>query len=470
MATINKDITAAIKAFRDNSLIFDKTERYYRGTHDLAFATDKFINAFGTLFREFALNMCPAVVDAVRDKLVVTEFGVEEAAGGEVATEAWRIWQANRMGKRSGEIHKEAIKNGNAYAIVWPDASGKVTIYPNKAANCMVVYDDETPGRVLWAAKYWKGGDGKYRLNLFYPDRVEKYIAKRKAEPQLEPRNVTAEATVTPPSIVLPEAKDFEPTAESPIVRNPYGIVPVFHFANNSDIGGVGTSELATAIPVQDALNKSVLDMLVAMEFAAYRQRWAAGIEIEFDEKTGAPVPPYKAGIERLWITENPDAKFGDFEATDLEQFLKVKESFRVDIAAATGTPLYYLMQISGDFPSGEALKKSETRFINKVRDRMESFGQVWEDVMSFALLIEGKRDVRLFTNWEDPAPLSEAEMLLNLLTKSQIGVPAEQLWMEAGYGEADITKMLAAKAAAADAAARRFNAGDLTIIPELGE
>jgi hypothetical protein len=61
------------------------------------------------------------------------------------------------------------------------------------------------------------------------------------------------------------------------VVPNPYGVVPVFHFANNADLGMTGRSELEAAMPVQDGLNKSVLDMLVAMEFSAYRQRWAAG-------------------------------------------------------------------------------------------------------------------------------------------------------------------------------------------------
>jgi len=34
---------------------------------------------------------------------------------------------------------------------------------------------------------------------------------------------------------------------------------------------------------VQDGLNKSVRDMLVAMEYSAFRQRWAAGIEVDYD-------------------------------------------------------------------------------------------------------------------------------------------------------------------------------------------
>lgn len=437
------DIEKALRQLTENQTKYEKTERYYSGNHDLKFATEKFKTAFGTLFREFALNLCPAICDALRDKLKIKNFNVEDG-GANLPKDAWKIWQDNRMGVRSGEVHKEAVKNGDAYVIVWVDREKKVTIYPQKARNCTVVYDEEMPGKILWAAKVWKTNDKKSRLNLYYPDRTERYITKAKVEAG------------------LPDAGALVPFTDDgqPIIPNPYGIVPVFHFANNSDIGSPGQSELVSAMPIQDGLNKSVLDMLVAMEFASYRQRWASGIEIEYDDD-GKPIPPYTAGIERLWVTESPEAKFGDFEAANLEQFLKVKADFRVDMACVTGTPLYYFMLTSGDMPSGESLKKSETRFINKVTDRQESFGQVWEDVMSFALTLEGKKDVRLFTDWEDPAPLSETDKLNNIILKKEIGISDEQALIEAEYGETDIKKMLEAKQMKADAAINSFNAGE---------
>lgn len=450
----NPDIATAVKKIKDAEDAYDKAARYYRGEHDLCFATEKFRNVFGQLFREFALNMCPAVVDAVRDKLVVENFSVEEGDAG-IAEEAWAIWQANRMGVAAGQVHKEAVKNGDAYAIVWPNPStGKVTIYPNRAANCCVEYDDETPGKILWAAKYWKTNDKRLRMNLYYPDRIERYATK-----QDKWLDEAAKSTTPTPTL---NATAFEPLADGPVITNPYGVVPVFHFANNADLDGAGQSELAAALPIQDALNKSVLDMMVAMEFSAYRQRWAAGIEIEYDETTGAPIPPFKAGIERLWITENGEAKFGDFEATDLEQFLSVKDGFRTDMATVTGTPLHYFMLTGAAFPqSGVSIEKLESRFLNKVRDRQQAFGQTWEDLMAFALLIEGKKDVRLFVDWQDPAPMSELDKLNNLILKKEIGVTDSELMIEAGYGEDDIKRMLEEKAAAREAMVRSFNAGE---------
>ncbi len=175
---------------------------------------------------------------------------------------------------------------------------------------------------MIRAAKYWRTRDRHTRLNIFYPDRIERFI------------------TAKPGDGIFTDADAFVRYRDA--VPNPFGVLPVFHFANNADIGSFGRSELEAAIPVQDGMNKAVLDMLVAMEFSAYRQRWAAGIEIEYDSN-GQVIPPFKAGVDHLWLAQNPDARFGDFNTADLDQFLKVKDSFRVDIASVTGTPMYYL-------------------------------------------------------------------------------------------------------------------------------
>ena len=74
---MNNDIQSSIDAFRLAAQRYERSERYYNGQHDLRFATEKFENAFGTLFREFALNLCPIVCDAIRDKLRVVGFSAD---------------------------------------------------------------------------------------------------------------------------------------------------------------------------------------------------------------------------------------------------------------------------------------------------------------------------------------------------------------------------------------------------------
>ena len=423
---MNETIELAIEQFRNNAGRYRRSSRYYAGEHSLSFAREKFANTFGDLLREFALNLCPAVCDAIKDKLKITGFGVrseERDKSRTLSADVNEIWRANRMAIRAGEVHKEALKNGDAYVIVWPAADGAVQIFPNSVETCTVGYDEEMPGRVKWAAKYWRTRDKRTRLNLFFPDRIEKFISKDAQDgflPNAESFTPTVESARSIAS------KNAEERDESRTLNNPFGVVPVFHFANNADIGSFDVSELEPAIPVQDGLNKAVLDMLVAMEVCAYRQRWAAGIEIQYD-KDGNAAAPFKAGIDHLWLAENPDAKFGDFAAADLEQFLKVKDGFRIDIASVTGTPLYYLMPQVRGFPSGESLRKAETRFVAKVRDRQEQFGTVWEDVMTFALRIAGHANAAVTTEWEPASPLTEREMLENLKLRRELGLDAEE-------------------------------------------
>ncbi len=410
-----EQLSSAIDQLRINAGRYAQAERYYAGKHNLAFASEKFRSTFGSLFREFAMNLCPAICDALRDRLKISGFSVADDNGRSLAAAARQIWHRNRMDLRAGEVHKTAVLCGDAYVVVWPDDSGEVAIYPHKPANVCVFYDEAAPGRVTLAAKCWRQPDGRVRINIFFRDRVERYISLGTSE------------------LAVPDVRSFVPTADG-IAENPFGVVPVFHFANNGDIGSYGISELEPAIPIQDGLNKAVLDMLVAMEFSAYRQRWAVGIEYDVDTD-GKPMKPFNSGVEHLWITDNPNARFGDFAAADLEQFLKVKDGFRMDMASVTGTPLYYLMpQIKG-IPSGESLKKAETRFIGKVRDRQASFGQVWADVMSFALKAKGvAADAEIAVRWEDATQLSDRERLENILLKRRIGLSADDALAEAGY------------------------------------
>ncbi len=438
---MNHTLEQAIDQFRSQAARYRKSRRYYAGEQDLNFASEKFASTFGNLFREFALNLCPAIVDAVRDKLKIAEFAIEgksdaftrsPEATAEAVTLTRQIWRENRMSIRSGEVHKEALKNGDAYVIVWPVADGRVQIVPQSAESCTVHYDENEPGQIAWAAKTWRDADKRTRLNLFFPDRIEKYVAEdRHAQFIPDARSFTVQSA----SLSSYKNETGEKLRdESHTLNNPFGVVPVFHFANNADIGTFRRSEIEDAMPVQDGPNKSVLDMLVAMEVCSFRQRWAAGIEVLKDETTGKDIPPFRLGMENIWYAENADARFGEFGATDLEQFLKVKDGFRIDMASVTGTPLYYLMPQIRGFPSGESLRKAETRFLAKVRDRQEQFGAVWADAMSFALRLSGFSDISLSTRWEDPSPANERDVLENLRLKLELGVSPEQILREAGY------------------------------------
>jgi hypothetical protein len=415
--TNDEIIKEGLTELRKRQVGYRKYQRYYDGNHDLAYSTKKFLTVFGELFKTFSDNLIPTAVNGIADNLQVQNFTVQTGESS-LSEKALEIWEANFMEQRSNELHREVLLKGDAYAIVWLDENGKAVIYPNKADNCIVGYDSENPGKRLWAIKTWKEGK-KTRLNLFLPDEVIKY------ESGFHGINGTKFNKIDS-------------------IENTFGSVPVFHFTNQASVGEAGTSEVEPLIPLNDALNKMVLDMLVASEFGAFRQRWATGIEITYGTD-GKPINPFTAGAEGIWATTAKDAKFGDFQVTDLEQFIRVQESFRAEIARVASIPLHYLMLQSGNFASGRALQTAEKRFTIKMKMLQLAFGAMWAKVMCSALEMCGcDKGVRLFTQWDDVTSVSENETLSNLRLKHEgLEIPLQQIWKEAGYGAEDIRVML---------------------------
>jgi hypothetical protein len=289
-------------------------------------------------------------------------------------------------------------------------------------------YDDEQPGYIIKDAKAWQDRDGKYRLTLYYRDRVEKYISREKAQGGMPDR---ADAFV--PVQTLGERWPLD---------NPYDKVPVFHFGNRASIGSLGTSELAEAIPVQDALNKSIADMLVASEFYGVPQRWAIGLEGDLTPEQAKKKYPLLAG--GVWGSTSKDAEFGQFSAADISKYIEITETFRKEIARVSRTPMHYFA-LEGTMPSGESLRVAESPLTKKVEDRTEAWGAVWSDAMRFALQIQGAGDTEPEPKWLNTETRDETGEVQRAATKHKdLKIPLEQTWRELGYSEKQIKEMMA--------------------------
>lgn len=439
----------ALDALRANADVYALADAYYEGDQRLAFATDKFRNTFGRLFRELSINHCAVCVDVPADKLQIERFDVvaqsdalqtDGAQGGtadeeKLEAQILEIWRRNRMNKRAGEVHAEALKSGDAYVIVdWSD--NRATIYPNLAGRCAVQYDDENPGVIQQAARWWlvREPDGKKwraRLNIYTRNAIEKYQS-------------SARTTMDLPT----KAGDFSPIDADPIVPNSFDKVPVFHFANNAAMGTLGRSELKDIIAPQDGLNKAVCDAMVGAEFAALGQRYAIGLELHEDEN-GNVKAPFSDGLDKLWVAppqkdvdgapldadKAQPISFGQFQAANLTQLLAIKDEFRKDISLISGIPAHYFMETGGLYPSGESLKVSESRLTAKVRDRQVAFGNIWDDVVRFCLEIEGQNDVQVETQWANAAARSEKEDVENAAIKAEkLKLPTHEIWRGLGY------------------------------------
>lgn len=455
----------------DKQAGLDKLQDYYDGRHPLAFASPKFRESFGGLFRAFADNFCPLVVDAVEERLNVEGFRLGTAETGsalpgagrstksqELQTadqDAWRIWQANQMDAESQKAHTTALTLRESFVIVWanPDDADTPSMTVETPREVIVALDAGNRRKRLAALKRWVGDDGYAYATVFLPDNLWKY---RSAQPYRSGSNVQWED----------RAVEGEP---SPL-PNPLGVVPVIPLVNRPRLDRTGESEHEQVIPAQDAINKLAADMLVASEFAAFRQRYALNLEVATDPDTGRPIEPFRMGVDRLLVVPppedpqpgDPQVQLGEFEVSDLRPYVSAIELWVQHIATRTRTPAHYLLGQSGAFPSGESLKATETGLVAKVKRAQRHFGEAWEEVMRTAFLVLGDKERGTVqdseTIWADPESRTESEHVDAISKMAALGVPQVALWEELGFSPQQIARFQALREAEALEAGAAFD------------
>lgn len=449
------DIEWGIAEIKRKSALYLLYSNYYKGIQRLTFATKEWQNEFGTIFSAFADNLCPSVIGAVRHRLSVIGFasmgGPDDPAaagtarpllrrgrvGGEddLADAAWALWNANRMDRRQKSIYREALIAGDVCVIVWPEDenASRPIFHVQKPDKCVVRYSDEEPGRIEYAVKAWITPAKRVRVTVYYDDRVERWISKGAGASGLPDKaNNLVEYEGTPDE---PEPFELEVPAA-------VGKVPVVSFGYDALEGESGRSRLADVVPLQDALNKSVADMLVAGEFQAIPQRVVIGwTPTEFDAN-GEPKPPWKSGADRILTLANENAKVAEWTAANLSAFIAEQDSFRSEIARVSMTPLHYLL-LTGQFPSGDALEEASAPLTAVVGDTKDGFGTSHEELMDIGLRFAGRGGGALTTLWEETSSTRNSKTFAETVEiKRSLGISGKQGLRELGYSDPEIDEM----------------------------
>lgn len=429
-APANPDVALAIDDIRRNLPARQRALNYYNGDHPLNFATEKFRNTFGELFQELSDNLCDDVVNEPADRLQM------EGWGGRLGKEAGLWWDANKGAARSGAVHQHAFRAGDAFAIVWDSGDDVPRLYVQDPRQMAVRYSTMFPDELEVAAKCWREGRG-YRLNLYYADRVEHYYSKGVSSQSGE-KGIPNATSFLPLDRGTEGGDDHIPWLET----HDKGRIPVFHFPNG-ELDQYGTSVLKGVIPLQDSLNKSICDMLVAGEAYALPHRWATGIQVMKDDQ-GREISPFKDG-QNLWWTASKEASFGYFPAAEMSGFLDQQRSFRLAIARKGGLPAHTVdLSATGNAPSGLSLLISEGKLIKRCKDRQRDWGTVWRELVAFALSWAGGAVTAgdLDIVW-GPIETRDEQALAEVITlKRGLGVSEEQGLLELGYDDQQIRDM----------------------------
>lgn len=457
---------------------------------------------------EFESNLCSPVIDAVNDRLLISS--VTATAGADTDTAAsdaatklvTQVWDANELDTRYRSWNRCALRDGDAYIIVWPDENpepgdelsgdrdvtgagadtvmlGGVNITYADPRKGRMFYDPENPRRKLFFAQMWEftiSGEKKprIRMNLFYPDRIEKWISgpgdrqksAKEFKPYLDP---DLDNDNDYPGAGGDTDNDPAQAAQWPM-PNPYGEVPVFHLRTEYEYGD---PEHKNAFAPQDALSRLVEMMMVVVEFNGYPQRYAiqeadslgtqsiredplaehspADYDHDFTEtalSTNTVVAGAISNETGSSYEANPGAmqvykgfkEVGSFTTAVPQAFLEPMREFALLISASTSTPIWKFQGLGGQTPSGEALRIAEMPLVQKVMDRMAMFGGTWRDVCEFALCVLG-HTANIAIQWANPATSDLAEVWELVKLKIELGVPRAVALMQAGVSEAEATE-----------------------------
>jgi hypothetical protein len=357
---------------------------YYRGIQG-AMLTErqKEFLGFNQDNERFALNYCPTVVDAVTERLIIESFIVDDETLSAAIAEWWRD---NRMDLHQQDVHDGAVKTGESFLIVdWDEDEKRPRFSPHPrytdpmvrdagtGFGCKAHYPDDNPALPMrFASKRWLGvlvESGRARprqmMTLYYPERVERYFMAGEGEATWQ---------------LLEEPLPW--TMNGQVGGEPIGI-PVIHFRNPSV-----KSELWDAIPIQDLINKTSLDIIAAADAAGFPMVAAKGFMPTTDGKdpssTGTNAIKLYPGV---WI---PIPEGGDIEVirgSDLGPMLETLDSWVIKLAQVTRTPLSRF-QVTALTPRAETLKQQDGPLLNKIEKRQVRFGNSWEDSLTIATRI----------------------------------------------------------------------------------
>ena len=410
---VTRELEQAYAALSAKSAEYARYWAYHDGLHPQVYADNRLREVFhDARLESFHLNLCRVVVEALDNLISLKGIGVP----GDPAADAHlqEVVERERLLWVADGLHEAVLVCGEAYLFVWPDEEGRYRLYLNRPEQGHVFYAPNDPREVAYAAKWYVDEEGYRRLSLYYPERVEFYRSRMKAG------NVVA-------------ASSFEPYGQSPVVEHEMGRVPVFHFR----VRHRAVSRLRDVVPLQNAVNKLLQDMMVAAEFGAFHQRWII---------SNADLEALKSRPGEIWQipagAEGEQVAVGEFSTTDLGNYLDAMDRLVAMVGALTSTPKHYFFGQAG-VPSGEALLAMEAPLMHQARDMIARLKEVWQELFVFVLGLEGYRvakgDVRVI--YEEPRtvqPLTEAQVRAQGV---RAGIPLRLLLKREGWTEAELAE-----------------------------
>lgn len=439
-------LRSELKALTDETVAMNKYRDYFEGDQPLVYSTENFKRVFGDAFDGFVDNWCQVVVNATNSRLKVTGFNFDDDDGFELSNQIWNVFRLNEFEDQQKDLHEGVLVEGRAFVIVWPDDEIGATVDWQPGQLCRVFYDPERRTEALWAVKRWTVETGEVYVTFYTPEAVYKFVDNSSGKaPSGRPSSSSA-LTEIPGVGYFGSLEQRNVEGEQWPLPNPFNRVPVVEFNNTSY-----QSEIKGTIPQQDALNKTLLDMMVTGEFQAMKQRVV-------ETMASQPDGGWQSSPGEVWQfppSFDADGKqvqtqFTTFEASDPSTYMRPIEMWLQHMALTSSTPVRYFMQSDrggrGDSPSGDSLLVDDKPLNDKVEDKQGRLGNRHMDVarlVADALGITSPYQLLGEPVWRDPRHDYRLSTLEEGKAMIEIGLPLRFVATQLGLTPAELTQVL---------------------------
>lgn len=434
LATVQANVRMALAARRRDQGHLQDLENYDKGKHADPYIPDSADQEYRLLVQRSVTNIVHLVVDSTAQALFVDDFRTDDdpsdddLLGGDTPegerSPYWKHWMDSRMMQRQQPLWRSALVFGAAYTLTERDKrTGLVMTKGLSTFRTVPLFEDPTdiqPDAALYVVKDAKGDDwGKAR----YWDWTNEYEVKYKR-------------------------RGVEKTDVQVKLIGEHGAerCPVTRFAPYVDLDGNCTGLVEPLVPLQDRLNQTVFDLLVAQTYTSHTIRTATGIAPPLVMETGEDGKPrpklgpdgqpildkQRAGATRFLFAENADVKFGQLPGAELGGLLEAGRAALQHISAVGQVPPHFLLgQIAN--VTAEALDAAATALSRKNSEIANMFASSVERTMRIFGEIEGLEQPEGLlgeTIWRDLSVSSLAQTADALgKFREMLDIPAEALW-----------------------------------------
>jgi hypothetical protein len=421
-----------------------KIDRYRRGIHDDPYRPENADGEYWALWKRAITNVMPLLVNTPTQAMYVDDYRAGYSTPSSFTPGAPRergfqmqTWQDSRGDARQGAVYRGALDFGHAFTVTEKNAKGKAIWKGLSALRTSALFEDaandDTPYAAFTVTRWTKNEDD--------PDKIELGKARM--------WDADTEYAVRFKSL-----GDTENIKVEVVGRHGSSECPVTRFAPAVDLDGRTVGVIEPMIPLQDRINQTVFDLLIAQTYGSFKVRTITGMAPPLKRATqdhvnagqadavgdplldgnGNPIPlPLNLSAKTALFAEDENVKFGTLDETPLEGYIAALNLAFQQFSALGQIPPHHLLGQIANL-SAEALLAAETSLARHVAQFQHAFGEAWERVFRLAGELEGDTDAAEDTAgeviWRDmeQRSLAQAADALGKL-KEQLNIPGRGLW-----------------------------------------